>query len=240
MEQFKGFPAKMQFTPLPNLFFSALLPQISDITELKLTLHIFETLYRKRGYPRFITYRELLGNVSLMNSLKEGTTLPDEVLGKALEMAVKRGTILHLVLVIGGTPEDVYFLNTESDRRVVTKIQNGELALTGLKAGRQAYPDVETEPPPDIFTLYEENIGMLTPMIADELREAEKLYPVTWIKDAIKEAVNHGKRKWSYISAILERWSSEGKSDGTYRRDSAPKTSPDKYFKGKYGHMVRR
>ncbi|GAH34088.1 unnamed protein product, partial [marine sediment metagenome] len=31
MEQFKGFPAKMQFTSLPNLFFSSLLPQISDI-----------------------------------------------------------------------------------------------------------------------------------------------------------------------------------------------------------------
>ncbi|GAH84943.1 unnamed protein product, partial [marine sediment metagenome] len=31
MEQFRGFPAKMQFTPLPNLFFSSLLPQISDI-----------------------------------------------------------------------------------------------------------------------------------------------------------------------------------------------------------------
>ena len=30
---------------------------------------------------------------------------------------------------------------------------------------------------------------MLTPLIADELREAEKQYPESWIKDAIKEAV---------------------------------------------------
>jgi DnaD/phage-associated family protein len=79
---------------------------------------------------------------------------------------------------------------------------------------------------------------MLTPMIAEELREAEKLYPETWIRDAIKAAVNQNKRKWSYISAILERWSAEGRSDGTYQRDS--KTDPDKYIKGKYGHMVRR
>jgi DnaD/phage-associated family protein len=80
---------------------------------------------------------------------------------------------------------------------------------------------------------------MITPRIADELREAEKLYPKTWIRDAIKEAVNQNKRKWSYISAILERWSSEGKESGAYQRD-LKKTGPEKYIKQKYGHMFRR
>jgi len=239
MKQFNGFPTKMQFTSIPNVFFSRLLPQINDIAELKTTLHIFWLLYPKKGYPRFTTYRELLNNKSLMSSLREGDKSPDEVLRKALEMAIERGTILHIVLDRDGAPEDVYFLNTESDRRVVAKIRNGELALAGLKAGGQAYLDVETEELPDIFTLYEQNIGMLTPMIADELREAEKLYPETWIRDAVKEAVNHSKRKWSYISAILENWSSEGRSDGKYKRDSK-KADPDKYIKGKYGHMVQR
>ncbi len=239
MKEFTGFPAKMQFTPIPNVFFSGLLSQISDIAELKITLHIFWLLYGKRGYPRFITYRELVSNTSLMSSLRGGEKPPDEVLGDALEMAVKRGTILHLVLERDGAPEDVYFLNTESDRQVVAKIRNGELVLTGLKAGGQTYLDVETEPPPDIFTLYEQNIGMLTPMIAEELREAEKLYPEVWIRDAIKEAVSLNKRSWRYIARILERWSAEGKKDGTYRRDSK-KTDPDKYSKQKYGHMVKR
>ncbi len=243
MEQFRGFPAKMQFTPLPNLFFSSLLPQISDIIELKTTLHILWALYHKRGYPRFITYRELLSSTSLMSSLKEAAKPPAEALHQALEMATKRGTILHIVLDRDGVPEDIYLLNTEPNRQVVTKIQSGELSLTGLKAERRTSVQVEPEAipgeePSDIFTLYEQNIGMLTPMIAEELREAEKLYPETWIRDAIKEAVNQNKRKWSYISAILERWSAEGRNDGTYRRDS--KTDPDKYIKGKYGHMVRR
>jgi DnaD/phage-associated family protein len=239
MKQLSGFPARMQFTPIPNVFFSRLLPQISDITELKTTLHIFWLLYPKKGYPRFITYRELLNDKSLMSSLREEDKPPDEVLGDALEMAVNRGTILHIVLDRDGAPEDIYFLNTDSDRQVVAKIQNGELALTGLKAGRQAQPDIDTEPQPDIFTLYEQNIGMLTPMIAEELREAEKLYPETWIRDAIKEAVNQNIRKKSYILAILERWAAEGRGNGTYRRDFK-KTDPDKYIKGKYGHMVRR
>jgi len=239
MKQFKGFPSKMQFTPIPNLFFSSLLPQINDIAELKTTLHIFWTLYYRRGYPRFTTYQELMSNKSLMSSLREGEKPSDEVLRNALEMAIKRGTVLHMVLERDGVSEDIYFLNTESDRRVVAKIRNGELALAGLKAGGQPQPDVDTEPSPDIFTLYEQNVGMLTPLIAEELGEVEKLYPEAWIRDAIKEAVSLNKRSWRYIARILERWSAEGRSDGTHKRD-IKKTDPDKYIKGEYGHMVRR
>ena len=237
MEQFKGFPAKMQFTPLPNVFFSTLLPQISDIAELKTTLHIFEALYRQRGYPRFVTYRELLGNKSLISSLCEMKTSPEPVLRSALEMATKRGTLLQLVLDRDGVTEDVYLLNNDSGRQVIAKIQSGELELPGLRTKETTY--VITEELPDIFTLYEQNIGMLTPMIAEELREAEKLYPENWIKDAIREAVARNKRNWKYIAAILERWSAEGRGDGTHQRDSK-KTDPDKYIKGRYGHMVQR
>ena len=238
MKKFAGFPAKMQFTPLPNVFLSTLLPQISDIAELKTTLHVLAALYRKHGYPQFVTYGELLANKSLMSSLNEKAAPPEQVLRNALEMAIKRGTLLHLALDRDGVTEDAYFLNTESSRRVIAKIQDGELELPGLKVKETIY--VETEEPPDIFTLYEENIGMLTPMIAEELREAEKLYPETWIKDALKEAAALNKRNWRYIAAILEHWSAEGKSDGTYKRDSTKKTDPDKYIKGKYGHIVRR
>ena len=239
MKQFSGFPARMEFTPIPNIFFSSLLPQISDIDELRITLHIFWLLYRKRGYPRFTTYRELAGNTSLMKSFREGQKQPDEVLAGALEKAVSRGTILHLVIDKDGAPEDIYLLNSDSDRRVAAKIQNGEFALAGLKSGGQAHPDADIESQPNIFALYEQNIGMLTPKIADELRAAEKQYPQDWIKDAIKEATIQNVRKWSYISAILERWTTEGKTDGTHQRDSK-KTDPDKYIKGKYGHIVRR
>ncbi len=238
MKQFGGFPAKMQFTYIPNLFFSTLLPQISDITELKTILHIFELLYRKRGSPRFATYHELLGDKSLMSSLRQTTKPPEEALRQALEMATQRGVILHLALDRDGATEDVYLLNTESQRQVMARIQNGEIKLSGLKAGREAA--VETEEPPDIFTLYEQNIGMLTPRIAEELVEAEKLYPPTWIKDAIDEAAFLNKRNWRYISRILEHWATEGRGNGTYRKHPEQKEDPDKYIKGKYGHMVRR
>lgn len=227
----------MKFTAVPDFFLTKLLPQISDIAELKTTLHIFQALYHKRGYPRFTTYKELLGNKSLMSSFKGDVKPPDEVLRRALEMATRRGTILHLALERDGKLEDIYFLNTESDRQVMAKIQNGELKLSGLQAKEPAY--VDTGEPSDIFSLYEQNIGMLTPLIADELRDAEQLYPQYWIRDAIKEAVALNKRSWRYIAKILENWSAEGKSDGTHREDSK-KTDRDKYIKQKYGNAVRR
>jgi DNA replication protein len=237
MEQFKGFPSKMKFTAVPDFFLNRLLPQISDMAELKTTLHVFQALYHKRGYPRFATYKELAGNRSLMSGLKGNAQPADKVLRRALEMATKRGTILHLTLDRDGALEDIYFLNTEADRQVMAKIQKGELSLSGLKTKEPAY--VDTEEPPDIFTLYEQNIGMLTPMIADELRDAEQLYPQYWIRDAIKEAVALNKRSWRYIAKILENWLAEGKSDGTHRRDTK-KTDRDKYVKQKYGHIVKR
>jgi DNA replication protein len=237
MEQFKGFPSKMKFTAVPDFFLSKLLPQISDIAELKTTLHIFQALYHKRGYPRFTTYKELAGNKSLMSSLKEDAQPPDEALRRALEMAAERGTILHMALDRDGNPEDLYFLYTEADRQVMARIQKGELKLSELKATEPAYADAGE--PPDIFTLYEQNIGMLTPMIADELRDALEVYSENWIRDAIKEAVALNKRSWRYISKILENWSAEGRNDGTHRGDTK-KTDPDKYIKGKYGHTVQR
>ncbi len=237
MKKFSGFPARMEFTPVPNLFINSLMPQISDITELKVTLHLFSALYHKRGYPRYITYDELLGDTSLMTDLKQESE-PTEALRRGLDMAIKRGTVLQVVLSVGDKPEEVYFLNSEADRQVVTRIQNGEFALSGLKAVR---PVVETglEEPPNIFTLYEENIGMLTPMIADELREAEKLYPEGWIKDAIGEAIELNKRSWRYISRILESWASEGR-DNEKGKQRSRKTDRDRYSQQKYGHLFQR
>jgi DNA replication protein len=237
MKRFNGFPARMEFTPLPNLFFSSLLPQIIDMSELKTTLHVLAAIYRKRGFPRFVTFSELLGDASLMSSLKGAVELPDQVLRRALEMAAGRGTFLHVVLDRGDTSEDVYLLNDESSRQAVSKIESGELKLAGLKVTRRAY--VEAEEQPNVYKLYEDNIGLLTPMVADEIREAEKLYPPGWIREAIKEAVLHNKRNIRYIVKILESWAAEGKKDGAYQRDTK-KTDPDKYIKGKYGHMVRR
>jgi DNA replication protein len=231
MKDFQGFPNRMEFTAIPNVFFSGLMPEIDDVAELKATLHVMARLYRQKGYPRYISFAELLGDASLMNGLKG-----EEALRRGLGLAVGRGTLLHLTLERNGAADDIYLLNDGAGRQAVAKIESGELKLA---EGKAVNPPAAGEAPPDIFTLYEQNIGLLTPMLADQLRDAESSYPLDWIRDAIREAVNHGKRKWSYVSAILERWATEGKTDGAYQRDTE-KADPDRYIKGKYGHMVQR
>jgi DNA replication protein len=236
MKQFAGFPARSQYTRIENIFFSELMPRIDDINELRVTLYVFEMLYRKRGVPQYVSFREMLANPAVGKTL-QGADDIKKVLHEALKKAVERGTLLTLDLK-GKSSDEAYFLNTGNNRQTVARIQNGEMKLEGREI--EVLPVSSQVEPPDIFTLYEENIGMLTPVIADELREADKIYPSGWISDAIKAAVANNKRSWAYISKILERWTTEGRSDGTHGRHTQENTDPDKYVKGKYGHLVRR
>jgi DnaD/phage-associated family protein len=227
---FPGFPARTGFTPIPNPFFSAVLPDIQDLSELKLTLYMFWALYRKKGYPRFMTYGELRGDQALMSSFRS-----EDELRHALETAVGRGTLLCLKMDRDGETEQLYFLNTELSRRAIVQIENGEIHLDGIVRIEPA----ATEERRNIFTLYEQNIGLLTPLIAEDLKEAEKMYPASWIEDAFRESVRLNKRNWRYISRILERWASRGKDYGTTRESSEEDISPKEYIR-KYRHPTRK
>ena len=64
-QPFPGFPARSKLTPLPELFFSRLLPETDSLTELKVVLHIFWRLYLKKDSPKFITYDDLRSDETL-------------------------------------------------------------------------------------------------------------------------------------------------------------------------------
>ncbi len=64
-----------------------------------------------------------------------------------------------------------------------------------------------------ISRAYQAEIGVLTIMIADELREASTAYPVQWTLDAIHEAAVQNKRGWKYVLAILTRWKAQGNQE---------------------------
>ncbi|HLH63770.1 MAG TPA: DnaD domain protein [Ktedonobacteraceae bacterium] len=165
----------------------------------------------------------------------------EERLHQGLEAAVARGTVLriHLKLLSESTDQEEiigwYFFNTARSRKVVAELQGGEIVPASL-LDIEREPQVEQEtalvqvgkstPPrnygakqhiqvqierPNIFVLYEQNIGLLSPLIADELQDAADHYPADWIEAAFREAVQHNKRKWSYIRAILRRWETEGR-----------------------------
>ncbi len=115
-------------------------------------------------------------------------------------------------------------------------IQSGNWRLTGEN---QELASTVNEPP-NIFRLYEENIGPLTPMIADELTEAEQTYPPAWIEEAIRIAVENNKRNLRYIFAILERWRREGKHGQKEKPQDRPDSAEDgrKYVEGKYSEFI--
>ena len=63
---------------------------------------------------------------------------------------------------------------------------------------------------PEIFTIYEHEIGALTPMIADELIDASGEYSDDWVADALRESARQNKRSWAYARAILKRRKADG------------------------------
>ena len=235
---FSGFPDKVEVTPIPNLFLTAVMPQIEDLTELKVVLHVFWKLSRRRGYPRFVTYNELLSDHVLMDSIRGETKPKDEMLHRALGLTVQHNIMIHLKIDNSGESEDAYFINTEAERKTVDRIKRGEISLPGLMPKK--HEEAGNVLPLNIFNLYEQNIGMLTPLIAEQLQEAEKLYPSDWIESAFREAVSLNKRSWKYILRILERWAIEGKDNGKSGRDFKEGRDSGKYLKGRYGHMVER
>jgi DnaD/phage-associated family protein len=219
------------------------MPKIQDLTELEVVLYVAYLTGRKpdlsfasghsspqlieannppsgqgkprqefgpgQGRPQFVTYEEL--KTEICRLLGE---LDEKRIRQALDSAAAHGALVHSTVTMNGILEDVYSLPPS------TRLESQPTTI-------------------NIFTLYEQNIGVITPMIAEELKEAESLYPPQWIEDAFREAVALNKRSWRYIARILERWASEGKDSGEYKRDTK-KDGPDKYVRGKYGHLVKR
>lgn len=214
-QSFAGFPAgRLAVVAVPDLLVSQLLAEIDDLGELKATLVMFWYLQRhKKSGPKLVTWRELAtGAAHLLGRGEVGTA----ALRRGIERAVARGTLLHARAEVGGHPEDLYLVNSAHGRRTLERLRRGELDLQHVivdvvPPGR---PSAER---PSIFALYEQNVGLLTPLVAEDLAACTRRYPVEWIEDAIREAVAYNRRSWRYISRILERWEHEGRSGETDR-----------------------
>ena len=236
MKDFQGFSSKAGFTRIPNTFFNQLMSQIDDIAELRLSLYIMTRIYHQKGFPRFVRLSDLRRDAFFISGSSRPTTALKKF-SNALLSALERGILLKLDVNTNCDIDALYFLNDEEGRRALETISKGEIDLKDLEP--VITPPQHTTPPSNIFKLYEENIGMLSPMLIDELKEIEKNYPSGWIVEAIKEAVTNNKRNLKYITKILEHWATQGKEDGAYKRNSK-KEDPNKYLKGRYGHLVRR
>lgn len=232
MPAFAGFPpGKVPVIPVPEPFFTALLPEIEDANELKLTLHLLWLLYQKAGEPRCASDRELLADPLLRRALRRtGDPRPaEERLRAALELALARGTLLRVRVQVDDELVTWYFINSDRSRTAVARLLGGDESPAVLLDAEGPYEGADDAPAdpllaldqerPNIFTLYEQNVGILTPLLAEELREAQREYPREWIEEAFRLAVQQNKRKWAYIRAILKRWQTEGRGEVSYGAD---------------------
>ena len=229
MRFFAGFPdGKVPVVSLPEPLYSQLVPLIDDLDELKVTVIVLWKLSRVQSPAApWLTATEMHVDRILESALSESIHGPfHAALDRALIRAVERTTLLAWDAVLAdGASEKRYFANSPRGRASVAALQRGERPERYTATSR-----------PNIFVLYEQNIGPLTALISEDLADAETMFPEDWIEDAFHEAVVQNKRSWKYIYAILTRWQEEGR-DEVGRRDR--ETDSRRYTEGKYGHLIQ-
>lgn len=203
----KNLIGEQQPVALPASFFSDILPVIDDLAELKVMIFAQAALQQKEGDYRFLRFDEFAADLPLMQGLAviDDSVPAREILTIALEKAIARGTLLMAKANVKGESRRYYTGADDAGRALQQRIQAGHWRPA-------ADGEIELLPPrPSIYGLYEDNIGVLTPMIVDSLKDAEATYPQGWIEEAMRLAVEGNKRNWRYVKAILERWQQEGR-----------------------------
>ncbi|OGO30237.1 MAG: hypothetical protein A2136_07825 [Chloroflexi bacterium RBG_16_54_11] len=212
---------------IPEQFFRQVLHEMDNLDELRLTLYAFWRFERMEGPFRYIRFSDLMKDAAFVKSLGSDPEGALSALEAALQKALRRGTLLQAEPVLKGKPEKIICLNSPKGRALVESIRRGAWRLPESQA--QAADIYSAHP--NIFQLYEANIGPLTPMLADALRDAEKTYHANWIEDAFRLAVERNRRSWHYIEAILRRWQEGGRDD---RKDQPNRRDTEEAIR-KYG-----
>jgi DnaD/phage-associated family protein len=214
---------------LPRELFTDVLPAISQPAELKVTLQFFYLLRSSRRRPRMVEWADFRADTALASSLRAVAPLrpTEDVLIEGIEAAVRRGTLLHAAVPEGPRVGNWYLANTERNRTWIARMVDGDIAWLPVPTPQQQRPT--------IFRLYEQNIGVLTPMLTEELKEAQERFPATWLEDAIREAVRSNKRSWRYIRAVLNRWSTQGRGPLAV----VPSDDPAKYINGELSDYIK-
>ncbi|MSQ41668.1 MAG: DnaD domain protein [Dehalococcoidia bacterium] len=208
---FAGFITGGAAVTLPGQLFVEVLPAIEDAAELRATLYALYAIALRRGALRAVRASQLRAEPPLARWLAPCGGV--DALDGALARAAARGTLLACPLEDGDT---LYFVNSEGGRRNLLRVRSGALAAPGVGA-RPAPPAESAEPPARV---YEQEIGTLTPAVAEALAEASGRYPEAWIVEALRLAAQRNARSWRYAEAVLRRWEREGRDDATAGGDS--------------------
>lgn len=219
MTIFNGFSDSETFTQVPDSFFRQLLNEITDADELKVTLYALWRIEHMEGPFRAMCQTDFEA---------EALGLSADEIASGIAKAVGRGSLLKSV----HEAEVFYFLNSPRGRAAAEAFAKGNW---------RASAQVKSAPPmerPNVFKLYEENIGPLTPLIADALKDSESLYYPEWIEEALIIAVKNNKRSWKYVEAILKRWKEEGRN-GQKDKQNADKGF-QRYTDSEFSEFIKR
>ena len=216
--KFEEFPDQSGFVSIPNILFSSILENVEEIANLKLAFRITFLIQRQSGNVRFTTINSLLADPSLVLAIGSPDAITFErVVRSGIRTCIELGIFLGTTVETDGRKEELLFLNNNYNKEIIHKIHNSEIQLPTLPG---ASPVPEFAPRPNIFKIYEESIGMLTPVIAERLKELEEEFPDTWLYEAIKEASIQNHMRLSYIEGILRRWRQDGRGYRTPRGNS--------------------
>ena len=207
------------YIPIPVELTSSLLRDIDSFEEFKCTLRIFSLIFSLRPKRLWISFEELSSDPVLLESIPvSDSEKKTEVIIKSIYAAKKRQTIILREKDKNQIQNSIILINDKISNELLTKkdigkLQDGlDLEQTDIQPGQKRESN--------IYRLYEDNIGQMTPVLAEELKLAEKNYPNLWIEEAIIEAVKNNIRNWKYISSILNRWQIEGRTNGESTRYS--------------------
>lgn len=237
MTRFAGFRATSpRMFSLPAAFVDDLLPLIDHLGELQVTLFCMYAVQQREGRFRYLLRADLAGSPALLAALAAACPgqSPQDALDDALDRAVGRGSLLVAQVSASDEAEPValFFVNGPAGRAAVEQIARG-----GWQPGRENRPVDILPERPTIYRLYEENIGPLTPMIAESLKDAEQEYSAVWVADAIRVAVEQNARSWRFIQAVLERWRKEGRTP--HETASGPdEQDGQRFVRGKYAGFI--
>jgi DnaD/phage-associated family protein len=229
--------------PVPRSFFERHLVRIRDIAALKVLLSIYERVADFDVAEQYVAEEALFADRLLLDGLRWTATTrpPIGEIRRGIDLLVAHDAIVRIC--VEENNDSTFWLMPKEPENVsrLNSVIHGDAPFPFRSSQAVAQPRVAIERP-NVFRLYEQNIGMLTPLIADQLIEAIELYPERWIEDAIGEAVSLNRRNWRYIQRILQRWETEGRGDETDRRNQGASgfVQPEKYLRGKYSSLFRR
>ena len=243
-KRFGGFVVSTEpMVDVPAAFFTDVLPQLTDLGEVQATLAIFRLTQEAGGIESPISRETIVRDRPLRTALRAvgSPREPDQRIADGVDLAVGRGTLLAFTARSGRASHIWYYVNTPANQALVAAMTRGAVAPPVAVWHGAEVPSVVPERP-NIFRLYEQNIGLLTPLIVDHLVDALEHYPTQWIEDAIGESVNYNRRSWRYIQRILEQWATTGRGRNgtreqgyeTDRRRADQHLDSDRYKHGRH------